>query len=311
MTNTADKPLVSIVTQVLNGNKYLENCIQSVLNQSYPYIEHIFVDGGSTDGTLDILASYRTRYPDRLRFISGPDKNASDAWNKGAKIVKGEILGWIGSDDIYEPDAIQTVIKFFQANPDAYFVFGGCNYINERGEVIKKIITRDFDLREAINEACYIPCSSAFYKRAVIEKVGYRDDGELNSEVEYWIRIGEMFKIHRIENVLSNFRQHKDKCEFNKRRYNKDFYNFSHTAFVIGRRYGAGIFSPCARRYYLALVTRPLQPVIDPIFHFMTTGDSDRSNFLVKVTRPLHPVMASIYHFMVGSKPPEKKRKEN
>ena len=85
--DTTYNPLVSIITPVLNGIKYLETCIQSVLSQSYPYIEHIFIDGGSSDGSLDILTNYKAKYPDRIRFISEPDKGACDAWNKGLEMA--------------------------------------------------------------------------------------------------------------------------------------------------------------------------------------------------------------------------------
>src|SRR3972149_511511 len=122
-----DKPLVSIITMVLNGVKYLEECIQSVLTQNYPHIEHIFVDGGSTDGTVEILTKYQTKYPNRIRFISEPDKGPGDAWNKGIRMAKGEIFGFLGSDDVSEPGAIISVVEFFKSNPDAYFVFGECN----------------------------------------------------------------------------------------------------------------------------------------------------------------------------------------
>lgn len=160
---TPDNPLVGIITPVLNRIKYLEACIQSVLNQSYPYIEHIFVNGGSSDGTLDMLASCGAKYPNRIRFISEPDKGAGEAWNKGLRMAKGEILGWLGSDILSEPDAIMTVVEFFRANPDAYFVFGGLNYINEKGEILRKLKfpTKDFNLDEAINDTCPIPCPSA------------------------------------------------------------------------------------------------------------------------------------------------------
>lgn len=302
MGNTVDKPLVSIVTPVLNNIRYLEGCLQSVLNQSYPNIEHVLIDGVSTDGSLEMLADYKAKYPNRIKYISERDKSAGEAWIKGVKIAKGAILGWLGADDTYSPDAIQTVVKFFETDPTAYFVFGGCNYVNERGEIIKRVVTKDFDLKEAINDMCSIPCTSAFYKREVIEKVRPDIIAEQDSELEYWIMVGKKFKIHRIENVLSNFRLYNEKA-----RAHNDMYSFARTTFRMGRRHGAGIFSPCARRYYLAIATRPLQPVLDPIFHFISTGDSDRSNFLVRVTRPLHPVLASIYHFVVGSKPPRKK----
>ena len=157
-----DNPLVSIVTPVLNGVKYLEICIQSVLNQSYPYIEHIFVDGGSTDGTVDMLSSYQAKYPDRIRFISELDKGHGEAWNKGLRMAEGGILGWLGSDDTYELDAIRTVVEFFRANPEAYFVYGDCYFINEKGEIIRKRETRDFNLEEAINDYTMANPSQAF-----------------------------------------------------------------------------------------------------------------------------------------------------
>jgi len=90
--STIDNPPVSIITPVLNAIKYLEACIQSVLHQSYPHIEHIFVDGGLTDGTLEMLANYQAKYRDRITFISEPDKSAGEAWNKGFRIARGGSL---------------------------------------------------------------------------------------------------------------------------------------------------------------------------------------------------------------------------
>ena len=293
---TTDNPLVSIVTPVLNSIKYLEECIQSVLNQSYPYIEHIFIDGGSTDGTLDMLISYKTRYPDRIRFISEPDENPEEAWNKGLIMAKGQILGWLGADDTYMPDTIQTVVEFFKANPDAYFVFGTCNYIDERSKVIKTFVTKEFNLKEAINNACYIPCPSAFYRHEVIEKVGLKDTRSPGGEREYWIRVGMVFQIHRINKTLSNFRIHQNKA-FDT---DKDFFTFARNTFIVGRRFGASIFSPCGRRYLLAIATRPLRPIVEPIFHFIWSGKADQSHTLVMATRPLHPILVFVFHLIVG-----------
>jgi len=258
-------PLVSIITPVLNGIKYLETCIQSVLNQSYPYIEHVFVDGGSTDGTLDMLASYQAKYPERIRFISEPDKSAGEAWNKGWRMAKGEILGWLGSDDVYESDAIMTVIEFFRANPDAYFVFGDCNYINEKGETIRKVLTKDFDLEEAINDACYMPCTSAFYKREVIEKVGFLDTRETGVDLDYWIRVGKVFQIHRIEKLLSNFRFHKDSVSGAK----GAFKMYSREGYIVSRRHGGRILSGYGVRYFGAHVIELLRPVLGHLYPFI------------------------------------------
>jgi len=262
---TPDNPLVSIITPVLNGIKYLEACIESVLNQSYPYIEHIFVDGGSTDGTLELLSSHRARHPERIRFISEPDKGAEDAWNKGWKIARGEIFGWLGSDDMFEPGAIQTVVEFFRANPDACFVFGGCNIINERGEVIGKVAVRDFDLEEAINDRCLVPAPSAFYRREVIEKVGFMDTSIHSCDLDYWIRVGKVFEIYQIETTLANFRHHKDSTSGSKEAYKM----YPREVFIISRRYGGSLFSPCARRYYRMVIIERLRPILGPIYPFI------------------------------------------
>ncbi len=262
---TPDNPLVSIITPVLNRIKYLEPCIQSVLSQSYPYIEHVFVDGGSSDGTVDMLASYRAKYPDRIRFISEPDKIQAEAWNKGFRMAKGEILGWLGSDDVCEPNAIMTVVEFFKSNPDAYFVFGDCNFINEKGEIIGKFPTKDFNLEEAINDSCHIPTPSAFYKREVVEKVGFVDTTINAGDLDYWIRVGKVFQIHRIEEVLSNFRIHKDSTMCSK----GAVYRHAREYFIVSRRYGASIFSPRSRWYIMVVIIRPLLPILVRIYYFI------------------------------------------
>ena len=260
-----DNPLVSIITPVLNGIKYLEACIESVLSQSYPYIEHIFVDGGSSDGTLDMLASYRARYPDRIRFISEPDKGACDAWNKGWRMAKGEIFGWLGSDDVYEPDAITTVVEFFRSNPDAYFVFGDRNFINEKGEIIGNAKKKDFDLEEAINDACYIPTASAFYKREVIKKVGFMDTSMNACDLDYWIRAGKVFQIYRVEKLLSHFRIHKDSVSGSK----GAFKMYAREDFIISRRHGGRIFSGYGIRYFGAGIIEWLRPILGPLYPFI------------------------------------------
>lgn len=209
-----DKPLVSIVTPVLNGIKYLEICIQNVLNQTYAHIEHIFVDGGSTDGTLEILLEYKARYPDRIRFISEPDRGVGDALNKGIKMARGEILGWLDTNDVYEPDAVMTAVEFFKLNPNAYFVFGGCNIINEAGEVIGELAIRDGNFKDVINGKEYISLSAAFYKREVLDRVG--PFNTLGNNFDFWIRVAQQFPMHRVDKTLCNWRSHKDNIGFSK-----------------------------------------------------------------------------------------------
>lgn len=272
LLSMADNPLVSVITTVLNDIRYLEECVGSVLNQTYPSIEHVFIDGGSSDGTLEMLTSYRSKYPDRIRFISEPDRNAAEAWNKGLKAARGEILGWLGSDDVYEPDAVMTVVEFFQANSDAYFVFGGCNYINEKGKIIGKAHTREFNLKVAINNMCRIPCPSAFYRREVIEKVGLMDTSIHTCDLDYWIRVGKVFQIHRIERPLSNFRIHKDSVSGRKgagRMYVRE-------GFIINRRHRGSIFSVRVVRYllYRSVIFAWVLTVMASIYRFVRLRDN-------------------------------------
>lgn len=251
--DTTDNPLVSIITPVLNGIKYLETCIQSVLSQSYPYIEQIFVDGGSTDGTLDTLSSYKAKYPDRIRFVSELDRGVGEAVNRGLKMARGEIFGWLDSDDVYQADAITIVVEFFRSNPDAYFVFGDYNIINEAGEVIKKFPTKEFDLEEAINDRCSIDICTIFYKREVVDTVGFFNT--MGNDLDFYIRVGKVFRIHRIEKTLSNSRLHGDSIstsrEANKMRTVKQKFRED---YLLCRQYGGSIFSPRCRRYYISLI---------------------------------------------------------
>ncbi len=105
------RPLVSVITAVLNGEKTIEKTIQSVLGQSYDLIEYIIIDGGSTDRTQDIIRKYEKGYSGRIRWISEPDNGISDAWNKGIRMASGELVGLINADDWYEVDAVEKIIR--------------------------------------------------------------------------------------------------------------------------------------------------------------------------------------------------------
>ena len=250
-------PTVSVITPILNGVKYLEACIQSVLNQSYPYLEHILVDGGSTDGTLAVLTSYQAKYPRQVRFISEPDRGSGEAWNKGLRMARGEIFGELGADDTYEPEAIQTVVEFFRVHPRAYFVFGSCNYIDETGERIATPPTRDFNLEEIIKVSCYVPTPASFYRREVISRVGYYD--ALGNDLDYLIRVGKVLPIHRVEAVLSNFRIHKGSATTGSS--SKARKMWLREDCLVSRRHGGGFFSGYCQRYYQYVLIEGLRPI--------------------------------------------------
>src|SRR3989344_6836696 len=130
-------PKISIVTPTLNQGKYIEKSITSVLEQDYPNLEYLIMDGGSTDGTLKILK----KYENRLNWYSGKDRGQSDAINKGLKKTSGEILAFLNSDDYYERNTLLKVGKFFQDNPNAMWVTGKCKIIDAQGVETRTVIT--------------------------------------------------------------------------------------------------------------------------------------------------------------------------
>src|ERR1035441_1834419 len=120
-------PLVSIVTPSLNSERFIARTVESVLGQDYPNIEYIVVDGGSTDGTLDILNQYRSR----LRYCSGPDQGVADAINKGFAQSRGSIFGWLSSDDTYLPGALSSAVGRLLDAPESAVVYGEAVWVDE------------------------------------------------------------------------------------------------------------------------------------------------------------------------------------
>ncbi len=195
------QPLVSIVTPSFNHAAFIEKTILSVLNQDYPNIEYIVMDGGSTDGTLDILR----KYSDKLIWVSEPDKGQSDAINKGFQKAHGEILTWLNCDDVYLPGAVRTAVQFLAEHPDVAMVHGGANCVNDKGELVKRGRIAGFDL----NKPCesIIPQPAAFFRKAAFEEVGRLDINlHYRMDLDLWIRMALRFKICNIPYALVNIR---------------------------------------------------------------------------------------------------------
>src|SRR5437899_1906048 len=126
------EPLVSIVTPSFNTARFIERTIESVLSQDYPRIEYIVMDGGSTDGTLDILQRYRGR----LQYVSAPDGGAVDAINRGFARSGGSILAWLNADDEYLPGAVRQGVRALAEHPGAAVVYGDGAWVDEEGREI-------------------------------------------------------------------------------------------------------------------------------------------------------------------------------
>jgi glycosyltransferase involved in cell wall biosynthesis len=188
---TADAPReesgVSVVTPCLNPGSYLAQAMDSVANQARPALEHIVVDGGSTDGTVASLAARAGR----LSWISEPDGGQADAVNKGLSRVRGGIVGWLNADDLYLPDTLARVAEFFAATPGIDVVYGDCYYLyEERSPHETRLVRgRPFDLDALLDAGCYIPQPSAFWRRRV-HSLGLLDPAfRFAMDYEYWLRL--------------------------------------------------------------------------------------------------------------------------
>lgn len=161
-----DKPLVSIITIVFNGEKYLEETIQSVLNQTYKNIEYIIVDGGSTDESLNIIRKYENQID---YWLSEKDKGISDAFNKGIMLSKGDILGIINSDDWYEPNAIELVVSTFNDSPNAQIICGKMNLHHKNYSQLLKSSPHRLWMGMSVAHP------TTFVKKEIFNSIGYFD----------------------------------------------------------------------------------------------------------------------------------------
>lgn len=200
-------PLVSIVTPSLNQARFIRDTIESVRGQDYPRIEHLVLDGGSRDGTLDILAGYPG-----LRWTSGPDGGQTHAINGGFRMATGEILSWLNADDALLPGSITAVVEAFRADPAAMMVYGDGDLIDAEGRPLQPFrFTEPFNLRRLIEVHDYILQPAAFVRRPALEAVGYLDES-LNwcMDWDLWIRIGRRFPVRYLPRRLAQARIHAD-----------------------------------------------------------------------------------------------------
>lgn len=205
------QPLVSIVTPSYNQGQFIEDTILSVQRQDYPHIEHIVIDGGSTDNTLDILRKYSSK----TTWISEKDKGQSDAVNKGFAMAKGEIIGWLNSDDLYfSRDTISTIVKTFQHFKTADLIYGDFVKIDENNLVLKVYHRPSKFSYNRLLRIGYISQPATFFRREIIEK--HELDVSLNivMDLEFWLKIGRNERNFRhLDRIVAAERLHKDaKC---------------------------------------------------------------------------------------------------
>ncbi len=202
------QPLVSIVTPSFNQARFLERTIQSVLSQNYPHLEYIIMDGGSDDGSFEIIQ----KYAERLSFWeSKKDKGQTAAINKGFAKANGQIYAWLNSDDTYNPGAVQEVVDYLDSNPDVGMVYGDCNFIDAQDNIIGKFNAQQTDYQRLRRGFVHIPQQSAFWRSNLHKQVGPLDKSiYFAMDYDLWLRLAKISKIKYIPQLWGNFRLHDD-----------------------------------------------------------------------------------------------------
>jgi len=197
--------LVSIVTPSYNQAEYLEATIQSVLAQEYANLEYIIVDGGSSDGSMDIIQKYASQLS---WWVSEPDRGQADAINKGLRQARGEVVAWLNSDDLYLPGAIQEAVAALQAVSDLGMVFGDAITIDPVGRPLNRLSFGDWGLPELMRFR--VICQPAvFMRRAVLEQAGYLDENfHYMLDHHLWLRIAVCREIKYSAKLWAAARHH-------------------------------------------------------------------------------------------------------
>lgn len=204
---TTQLPTITIVTACFNSAATLEATLASVREQNYPNVEHIVVDGASTDATLDILAA-----AEGITYISEPDGGRVDAANKGVRLATGEIIGWLNADDVYEPGALHAVADAFAGPAQPRWVTGYCRIVDSRGAEIRKSVTayKNFLLRH-YSFALYltqnfVPDPATFVCKEVLEDVGLLDPTyRISHDYDLWLRVAKRGDPVVVRRYLSAF----------------------------------------------------------------------------------------------------------
>ncbi len=199
-----ESPLVSVVTPSYNMARFLVETIESVLSQDYPHIEYIVMDGGSTDGSLDILR----KYEGRLRWVSRPDRGQTDATNKGFLESKGAIFAFLCADDTYLPGAVTTAVRHMLANPGYAGIYGEGYLTDEAGKILSPYPTKPFD-PELLKTECFICQPAAFLWREAYADAGMLDP-ERHAALDYdlWIRLAKRHRLLKVDDYLATSRMH-------------------------------------------------------------------------------------------------------
>lgn len=199
---------ITVVTPSYNQGPYLEQTLRSVHDQRYPHVEHLVVDGGSSDESIEILE----RWSDSLDYwISEPDEGQTDALVKGFGHATGDILCWLNSDDMFEPWTLREVATFFEDNPQAQVVYGDATWVDAGGRLVRTKREHAFSRFIFLYDHDFVPQPSTFWRRELYERVGGLNPSfDLAMDADLFIRFADVTRIHHVRRPWSRMRLYPD-----------------------------------------------------------------------------------------------------
>lgn len=238
---------ISIITPSFNQVTFLKETVNSIINQEVNLeTEHIIVDGGSTDGSVELLKSLR----DQVLWLSEPDLGQADAVNKGIRMASGNIIGWLNSDDLYLPGALQAVADYFRDHPGCRWIYGRCRIIDDKGKERWDWITRyknarlkKFTLEKLLREN-FISQPAVFFRKELFEEAGGLDLSlKYAMDYDLWLRFGKITPAGVIHKDLASFRRHSSsKSETG---FRDQFFE----QYAVSRKYNPSFFSLALHRF--------------------------------------------------------------
>lgn len=206
------RPLVSVITPSYQQGAFIRETIESVLTQDYPHIEMIVMDGGSRDETVDILRRYARKYGEqRFRYVSERDKGQAHALNKGLSLARGEVIGWLNSDDTYWPKAIGRAVSALVKHPEYGLVYGKADHTDANNRHLRPYpVDRGVD-RARLFDVCTMCQPAVFIRKSVLDESGPLDESlHFCMDYDLWIRLSAKHRFGFIDQVLANSRLHDD-----------------------------------------------------------------------------------------------------
>ena len=213
--NKKDWPKISIVMPSYNQSNFIEKSIQSVISQDYQNKEFILIDGGSDDGTVEIIEKYSDKFD---YFVSESDRCQNEAVNKGMLKATGDYIGWLNSDDTYEPNALNKVGEYLRENPEIDLLYGQATHMDKEGNVLSWH-AEPYDEDRLFHHRDIIPTQACFFRRKCLAYTGMLDTSlKWNGDWDLWRKFAKYFEVSFLDEHLGNWRIHDESISYGEDR---------------------------------------------------------------------------------------------